>query len=164
MPGSKLPVAWVVICFCSCSLTLHSPLSLLLPVSQDSSRIAACRYCFGVLWPPFYLGYSPIGSWDSLSDYVHPVITCLAFWASDWPGTFWASLSDYPPLIGVYLSMTFVKLIMIGHCCDCLGGRLNCLGSTCWLIVISKGQSCTIDCALAHSSNGFRIASGRHRA
>ena len=40
---------------------------------------------------------------------------------------------------------------MIGHCCDCLGGKLNCLASTCWLIVISKGQSCTIDCALAHN-------------
>ena len=38
---------------------------------------------------------------------------------------------------------------MIGHCCDHLGGRLNCLASTCWLIVISRGQLCTIDCDLA---------------
>ena len=51
---------------------------------------------FGVLWPPFYLRYSPIESWDSLSGYVHPGIACLAFWASDWPGAFWVSLSDYP--------------------------------------------------------------------
>ena len=44
---------------------------------------------------PFYLGYSPIESWDSLSGYVHPGIAFLAFWASDWPGAFQASLSGY---------------------------------------------------------------------
>ena len=33
-------------------------------------------------------------------------------------------------------------------------GMFNCLASTC----------CLINCALAHSSNGFRIASGRHEA
>ena len=27
---------------------------------------------------PFYLGYSPIELWDSLSAYVHPGIACLA--------------------------------------------------------------------------------------
>ena len=56
---------------------------------------------------PFYLGYSPIEFWDSLSGYVHPRIACLAFQAFDWPGAFWARLSDYPPLLGVYPSMTF---------------------------------------------------------
>ena len=50
----------------------------------------------GVLWPPFYLGDSPNESWDSLSGYMHPGIACLAFQASDWPGAFWASFSDYP--------------------------------------------------------------------
>ena len=38
----------------------------------------------------------------------------------------------------IHPSMTLVKLIMIGHCCDCLGGRLNCLVSTCWLIVYPR--------------------------
>ena len=44
---------------------------------------------------PFYLGYSPIELWDSLSGYAHPGIACLAFQASDWLGAFWASLSGY---------------------------------------------------------------------
>ena len=38
----------------------------------------------------FYLGCSLFAPWDSLSDYVHPGIACLAFWASDWAGAFWA--------------------------------------------------------------------------
>ena len=63
----------------------------------------------GVLQLPFYLGYSPIEFWDSLSGCVHPGIACLAFWVSDQPGAFWASLFNYPPLLGVYPSMTFVN-------------------------------------------------------
>ena len=64
----------------------------------------------GILWPPFYLGYSPIELWDSLSGYVHPGIAYLVSQASDWLGAFWASLS------GLHSSMTLVKLFMIGHC------------------------------------------------
>ena len=61
------------------------------------------------LWVPFYLGCSPIELWDSLSTYVHPGIACLASWASDWLGAFWASLS------GLQSSMTLVRLDVIGH-------------------------------------------------
>ena len=57
----------------------------------------------------FYLGYSSIELWDSLSAYVHPGIACLASLASDWLGAFWASLS------GLKSSMTLVKLLVIGH-------------------------------------------------
>ena len=56
----------------------------------------------------------------------------------------WASLS------GVQSSMTFVRLNVIGCC---WGRTFNCPVSTHWLIY----------CALAHSSNGFRIASDRHK-
>ena len=97
------------------------------------------------LWFPFYLGCSPIEPWDSLSTYVHPGIACLASQSSGWPGTLWASLS------GIQSSVTFLRLNVIGHC---WGGTFNCPASTCWLI----------DCALAHSSNGFKIASGRNMA
>ena len=45
------------------------------------------------LWLPFYLGYSPIEFWDSLSNYVHLGIACLASQGSDWLGALWASLS-----------------------------------------------------------------------
>ena len=61
------------------------------------------------LWLPFYLGYSPIELWDSLSTYVHPGIARLASWASDWLGAFWASLS------GLQSSMTLVRLNVIDH-------------------------------------------------
>ena len=57
----------------------------------------------GVCSFPFYLGFSPIELWDSLSTCVHPGIACLASQASDWLGAFWASLS------GVQSSMTFCK-------------------------------------------------------
>ena len=78
-------------------LTFHSALALCflsLPVPGFCSA-------------PFYLGYSPIEFWDSLSGYMHPGIACLAFQTFDWPGAFWASLSDYLPSLGVYPSMTF---------------------------------------------------------
>ena len=65
---------------------------------------------WGSVASPFYLGYSPTELWDSLSGYVHPGISCLAFQASDWLGAFWASFS------GFHSSMTLVKLIVIGHC------------------------------------------------
>ena len=88
------------------SCSMGSPMFLLLfldlafPYYFQSLRIPpglllAEILCLGVLWPPCYLGYSPIELWDSLSGYVHPWIACLAFWASDWLGAFWASLSGY---------------------------------------------------------------------
>ena len=61
------------------------------------------------LWLSFYLGYSPIEPWDSLSAYAHPGIACLVSQASDWLGAFWASLS------GLQSCMTLVRLFMIGH-------------------------------------------------
>ena len=61
------------------------------------------------LWLPFYLGYSHIELWDSLSAYVHTGIACLASQASDWLGAFWASFS------GLQSSVTLVKLLVIGH-------------------------------------------------
>ena len=57
----------------------------------------------------FYLGYSAIGIWDSLSTYAHPGIACLASQVSNWLGAFWASLS------GLQSSVTLVKLLVIGH-------------------------------------------------
>ena len=107
-----MPYAWFL---ASCSMGSHMFLLLILdlvfPSYFQSLRILPglllAEIAFGVLWPPFYLGYSPIESWDSLSGYVHPGIACLAFWASVWLGAFWASLSHYPSLLGVYSSVTF---------------------------------------------------------
>ena len=70
----------------ACFLTLCSPLS--------GSQLTVLPHC-GACSLPFYLGYSPIELWDSLSGYAHPGIACLAFQASDWLGTFWASLSGF---------------------------------------------------------------------
>ena len=123
IPYTLAPLLWphVPLCFLfSASLLLLLLLSFVLSLCPLLSRVFS------------------IEPWNSLSGYVHPGIACLAFWASDLVGAFWTSLSDYPPLLGAYPSMTFVKLIVIGHCCDCLGGWLNCLAFTHLLIVISK--------------------------
>ena len=85
------------------------------------------------LWLSLLSKVFPIELWDSLSACAHPGIACLASWASDWLGAFWASLS------GLQSSVTLVKLFVSGHSCDCLVGVLNYLASTSWLI----------DCALA---------------
>ena len=87
------------------SYALVPALDLIFP-----SVIAVLLFTPSLLWgsvAPFYLGYSPIEFWDSLSGYVHPGIACLAFQAFDWLGAFWASLSDYPLSLGVYTSVTF---------------------------------------------------------
>ena len=95
-----MPYAWFL---ASCSMGSHVFLPLFLdiafPYYFQSLRIPPglllAEFALGFCGPPFYLGYSPIESWDSLSGYVHPGIACLVFWASDWLGAFWASLSDY---------------------------------------------------------------------
>ena len=91
----------------SCSMGSHMFLLLFLDLAfpyyfqslrtQDSGLSAHSSQdsLLGFYSPPFYLGYSPIELWDSLSGYVHPGIACLVFWASDCLGAFWASLSGY---------------------------------------------------------------------
>ena len=83
--------------------------SVLLLLGLVTSSSACCNTP-GVCGIPFYLGCSPIELWDSLSTYVHPGIACLASWSFDWLGALWASLS------GVQLSVTFVRLNVIGLC------------------------------------------------
>ena len=100
---------------------------------------------------------------------MHHGIACLASQAYDWPSACWSSLS------GIHPSVTLVSLAMIGHSCDCLieplTGSLIILASTRWLVAIAESHLGTLidslpiaNCALVHSSNGFRIASGRHKA
>ena len=38
------------------------------------------------------------------------------------------------PMIGVHPSMSIVRLIVIGYCCNCLDGQLNYQASAHWLI------------------------------
>ena len=102
------------------SCSMGSPIFLIVPgpCIPPLSLLTSffCSYHFsGVLWLPFYLGYLPTELWDSLSTYVHPGIACLASWASAWLGAFWASLS------GFQLSVTLVKLLVIGHFLSPLG-------------------------------------------
>ena len=41
------------------------------------------------------------------------------------------------PLLGVHPSISIVRLIMIGYCCNCLDGQLNNLASGQWLIGVT---------------------------
>ena len=106
LASCSMPISYYA--SCSCSISSHSLCSssplLLLP------QLGFCS--------PFYPGCFHFEPWDSLSDYVHPGIACLAFQASDWAGAFWGSLSGFVInhlLLGVHPSMTLVKLIMIGY-------------------------------------------------
>ena len=81
------------------SCSMGSPIFLLLFLDLAFPFVVAVvllswTYPWGSV-APFYIGYSPTELWDSLSGYAHPGIACLAFWASDWLGAFWASLSGY---------------------------------------------------------------------
>ena len=64
--------------------------------------------------------------------------------------------------------MTLVKLNVIGYHCNCLDGQHNYWASAHRLIVMSDhvlgSLSCICNCALVHSSSGFRMASGQHKA
>ena len=73
----------------------------------------------------FYLGYFSIALWDSLSGLVHSGIACLA------------SQSSGYPLLGVHPSISIVTLTVIGYCCNCLDGQLNCHASAHWLISVT---------------------------
>ena len=63
---------------------LPSPASCSLEISPHSPWFQ--------LTCPFYVGCSLFAPWDSLSDYVHPGIACLAIQAWDWAGAFWVNL------------------------------------------------------------------------
>ena len=88
----------------SCSMGSPMFLLLFLDLTFPSLRLLSSSwvpsYSLSLAYPwgavaPFYLGYSPIELWDSLSGYMHPGIACMAFQASHWLGAFWASLSGY---------------------------------------------------------------------
>ena len=92
------------------SCSMGSPIFLIVPRPYVPLCLCVSLHaCLGLCSLFFYLGYSPIELWDSLSAYAHPGIACLASWASDWLGALWASLS------GFQSSMTLVKLLLIGH-------------------------------------------------
>ena len=85
--------------YASCSMTLCSPCPLFSFLFSSLSLFFSVTPTLPLLnWDsaaPFYPGYFLVGPWDSLSDYVHPGIACLAFQASDWVGAFWGSSSGF---------------------------------------------------------------------
>ena len=118
MQVGDYPVAWMVLRSSACHIVLSlMELCLFLDVSQ-----------FGLLQPIFFRVFC-IAPWNSLSG------LCAL----------WGSLSSFPnlllgrctlgwpvwpvigfPLLGVHPNISIVKLIMIGYCCNHLGGQLNC--------------------------------------
>ena len=112
-------------------------------------------------------------------------VFCIAPWDSlSGLCALWGSLSSFPslllgrctlgwpvwpvigyPLLGVHPSISIVKLIVIGYHCNCLDGQLNYQASAHWLSQCDYHVSiyATSDWALAHSSNSFRMASGKQK-
>ena len=92
--------------------------------------LSLASFPWSLCGPPLHLGFPPIELWDSLSSLVNSGIACLASQSFDWPDALWASLSS------VWLSVTLVKLSVIGYC---WGGTFNCPASACWLIDLCSG-------------------------
>ena len=68
--------------------------------------------------------------WDSLSTFPSLLLSrCTLGWPV-WPVIGF-------PLLGVHPSISIVKLIMLGYCCNCLDGQLNCWAFTHWLIGVT---------------------------
>ena len=68
--------------------------------------------------------------WDSLSSFPSLLLgRCTLGWPV-WPVIGF-------PLLGVHPSISVVKLIVIGYCCNCLDGQLNCQVFTHWLINVT---------------------------
>ena len=117
---------------CSCSISSHSSCSsslLLLP-----SQLGFCS--------PFYPGCFLVEPWDSLSDYVHPGIACLAFWASDWAGAFWGSLSGFMIshlLFGSLQAWPLWSWSWLVTTVSAWVDNLITLASTHWLIILFEG-------------------------
>ena len=128
LTSCSMGISYYAPCSCFYDLTFPMFFSFVTPTSYFLLLTFLHSYVPtfpGPLQSPFYPGCFLIEPWDSLSDYVHPGIACLTFQSSDWAGASWGSLSGFVIshlLLGVHSSMTLVKLIMIGYCCDCLGG------------------------------------------
>ena len=95
VPSSvKYPIPYACqLASCNMGISCWILLSL---VSLCPSISYVLLFCNSNNWgsaAPFYSGCFLIEPWDSLSDYVHPGIACLACQASNWAGAFWGSLS-----------------------------------------------------------------------
>ena len=121
----------------SCNLGISCCISLFLvslcPYVPHVLLFCNSYYCYSPNWgsaAPFYSGCFLIEPWDSLPDLPGLQLGRCILGYLVW------FVIGYP-LLGVHPSVTLVKLIVIGYCCNCLDGQLNCLTSTHCLIVIS---------------------------
>ena len=94
--------------------------------------------------------------WDSLSSFPSLLLTRCTLGLPVWPVIGF-------PLLGVHPTISIVKLIMIGYHCNCLDGQLNCWAFPHWANWCDSHVSIMLPViwALAHSSNSFRMVSGR---
>ena len=88
--------------------------------------------------------------WDSLSSF--PSLW-LGMCTLGWP--IWPMIGF--PLLGVHPSISIVKLIMIGYCCNHLDGQPNCWASAHWLISVMT-MYWLHDQWLGHSTDGHHCA------
>ena len=80
---SSIGISYYVPCSCSYDLWFPMVFSSITPTSYFLPFLFFIPFLLLLLWgsaAPFYPGYFLIEPWDSLSDYVHPGIACLALW------------------------------------------------------------------------------------
>ena len=127
-------------CLASCSVGWRLYLGVLLPLNVSWCFLLFSLSTVCCFLPLLLLRVFSIVPWDSLSG------LCAL----------WGSLSSFPslllgrctlgwlvwpvigfPLLGVHPSISIVKLIVIGYCCNCLDGQLSYQAFTHWLICVT---------------------------
>ena len=140
-----LPSSCSVVCWWSCNSWCFGVLLVLryflqLSLSSGILRIEALLVQRFEVLQSLLSGVFCIVPWDSLSGLCaswDSLSSCPSLWLDrctlGWP--VWPVVGY--PLLGVHPSITIVKLIVFGYCCNCLDGQLNYWASTHWLISVT---------------------------
>ena len=131
-------------CLASCSVGWRLPCSL---AGAQEFCLSCCSllnaaqlvWGFGLLWLLLFRVFC-IAPWDSLSG-LSALCGSLSSFVSLLLGRCTLGRPVWPvigyPLLGVYPSISIVKLIMIGYHCNDLDGKLNYRASAHWLIIVT---------------------------
>ena len=140
-----IPCLWLCGVFYALCLLLHllqCCLEMILQLSLSPGSLlngALLVQGFGLLQPLLFRVFLT-APWDSLSG-LCALWESLSSFPSLWLGRCTLGWPVWPvigfPLLGVHPSISTVKLIMIGYCCNGLDGQLNCQASVHWLVSVT---------------------------
>ena len=141
MPYASCLVSFSVVWIWFCSSVCPLVLSLMEFCLSCYYLLNAAQLVWGSgLLQPLLFRVFFIGSWDSPS-WLCALWDSLCSFPSLWLNRCTLGWPVWPvigfPLLGVYPSISVVKLIVIGYCCNCLDGQLHCQASAHWVISVT---------------------------